>query len=71
MRRLLRIEGHPELARDPNSGMIVNINKSNSKRQIAIREQKLKERKEIDDMKSDISDIKTMLQTLIESKSNG
>ena len=51
--------------------MIVNINKSNSKRQIAIREQKLKERKEIDDMKSDISDIKTMLQTLIESKSNG
>ena len=50
--------------------MIININKEKAIQSRRIREQKLKERQEVDTLKADVSDIKRMLQQLLENKHN-
>jgi hypothetical protein len=64
------IEDHPDLVRDYTTGMIININKEKAIQSRRIREQKLKERQEVDTLKADVSDIKRMLQQLLENKHN-
>jgi len=68
---LIKVEGHPDLARDLRTNAIVNINKEKAQQRRKARDAKLKEREELDQIKSDVNDIKAMLQKLLESKNNG
>jgi len=70
-RKLLPVEGHPDLARDPRTNAIVNINKDKADHRRKAREARLKEKEEFEQVKSDVQDIKAMLQKLLENGSNG
>ena len=66
MGNYIKVEGHPNLVRDKNSGVILNINKSeiNANR---IRKEKQREKdNEIEQLKNDVSEIKSMLNKLVE-----
>jgi len=70
MKDYMPVEGYPDLLKDMKTNMIVNINKEKAIQSRRIREQKLKERQEVDTLKADVSDIKRMLQQLLENKHN-
>ena len=65
------VKDYPNLVRDPNTNMVLNINKSKSRHKRIVEEAKKQERAEIDQLKSDVSDIKMMLQKLLENGTNG
>jgi ribosomal protein L14E/L6E/L27E len=68
---LIQVEGHPDLARDPRTNAIVNINKEKAAQRRKARDSRLAEREEFKQMKSDVNEIKAMLQKLLESNNNG
>jgi hypothetical protein len=69
-RKLIPVKDYPDLMRDEQTGMIVNINKSKHRqRQLAIEHQR-KKNEEIDQLKDDVNEIKQMLQKLLESGTN-
>tara|TARA_Y100000389_G_scaffold165307_1_gene169437 strand:- start:1901 stop:2116 length:216 start_codon:yes stop_codon:yes gene_type:complete len=70
MSSYISVEGYPDLARDKSTGMILNINKDNTDAFIKKRDRELQQREEIETLKSDVQDIKMMLQKLIESFAN-
>lgn len=60
------VEGKPDLVRDSRSGAIVNINKNEMQ---AARERKQKrkyQQAEFDQLKSDVDEIKQLLNKLVE-----
>ena len=70
---MIRVEGKPGLARDPNSGAILNINSSEIQaakaRKIAMAQEEERKKQLIDDvemLKEDMSDIKELLLTIKE-----
>jgi hypothetical protein len=70
MRKLLPVEGHPHLVRDMKTGVICNINKSKAEQAGRVRLQRMKERAEVEDLKSEVHELKTMLQKLLENGQN-
>lgn len=70
-RKLIPVEGHENLARDPATNIILNINKDKSEQYKRIRDQKLKEQQKIENLESDVQEIKAMLQKLLENGTNG
>jgi len=71
MEKFLPIKGHKDFVRDTNTGMVLNINKNKARRQRIILDEKRKEREEIEGLKSDVQEIKAMLQQLLENGTNG
>jgi uncharacterized FlaG/YvyC family protein len=73
-KNLINVEGHlGDLARDPSSGAILNINKTeiqNAREAKRIRQQKALEEKNlketVDRLQSEMSDIKRLLSTIVE-----
>lgn len=66
MNSYIKVEGHPNLVRDKNSGVILNINKTELEAN-RIRKQKQREKdNEIEQLKNDVSEIKSMLNKLVE-----
>lgn len=65
------VEGHPDLVRDPRTNMIMNINKDKIRQELLKRERAKQEREEMNQLKSDVEQIKQMLQKLLENGSNG
>ena len=70
---MIRVEGKPGLARDPNSGAILNINSAEIRaakaRKIAMAQDEEIKKQLIDDvemLKEDMSDIKELLLTIKE-----
>ena len=66
MNNYRKVEGHPNLVKDMNTGVILNINKTELE---ATRTKKLKERqreKDIDDLKNEVNEVKTLLKKIIE-----
>ena len=62
----IKVEKDPELVRDTNTGVILNINKEEIS---AARKRKLERRqkeKEFEDLKNEVGDIKNMLTKIIE-----
>jgi len=68
---LIPIEGHPDLVRDIKTNAIININKDKADLRQNARELRLQEKQEFEQVKSDVQDIKAMLQKLLENGSNG
>jgi len=71
MTNYVPVKDHPDLVRDMNTGMILNINKSKTKQKKLEAAQRQQERQELDELKSDVSEIKMMLQKLLENGTNG
>ena len=72
------VKDHRNLARDTESGAIVNIDRSAYLNAVERHKNKEKQKKTIEDntndinsIKSEISEIKIMLKTLIEGKDHG
>jgi hypothetical protein len=69
----LKVEGHPNLKRDPTTGVILNTNQSayqnyliNKTKQSAERNEIESIKKDLDSLKIDISDIKNILLSILE-----
>tara|TARA_A100001011_G_C14038341_1_gene726694 strand:- start:190 stop:420 length:231 start_codon:yes stop_codon:yes gene_type:complete len=64
----IKVEGHSNLARDPNNGAIININ-SSEMTQARIRKYNWKQQQnEIKNLRNELSDMKQLLNKLIEDK---
>ena len=70
---MIPVDGKPGLARDPNSGAILNINSDEIKaaraRKRARKQEELKQKQLVEDvesLKQDMSDIKNLLLTIKE-----
>jgi hypothetical protein len=75
MDQFLKVSGHDDLVRDTSSNAIINTNMAEYEQYMARRKAKLEEKQliakqaeEINNLKSDISEIKQMLQMLIKDR---
>lgn len=64
--RIVRANNAPGFGRDPETGAIININSSEVNAARKAKERRLKEKEEMNALKQDVSDIKAMLNQLIE-----
>jgi hypothetical protein len=62
---MLRVEGHKNLYRDPETGAIVNCDTAEYAKYLTIKNKKRSEKDEIENLKSELSEIKSLLQELI------
>ena len=68
---LIPVEGHQNLYRDRNTGSIVNTDKSNYNNYMKVKRLKQTEKEELDIIKADIEEIKSLLRELTNgSRSN-
>ena len=68
---LIPVEGHQNLYRDRNTGSIVNTDKSNYNNYMKVKRLKQTEKEELDTIKADIEEIKSLLRELTNgSRSN-
>ena len=66
--KLLRVENHPELRKDPNSRVVFYVDEQANRKHEAMKAANKKTKSmqsEINALKNDVSDIKTMLTILI------
>ena len=63
---LIPVDGHNNLFRDRNTGAILNNDKSGYVQYVRLKEQKQRERNEIDQLKKDIDEIKSLLRQIID-----
>ena len=75
MEQFLKVSGHDDLVRDTSSNAIINTNMAEYEQCMARRKAKLEEKElitkqaeEINNLKSDISEIKQMLQLLMKDR---
>jgi hypothetical protein len=75
MEQFLKVSGHDDLVRDTSSNAIINTNIAEYEQYLARRKAKLEEKQliakqaeEINNLKSDISEIKQMLQMLMKDR---
>jgi|TARA_B100001093_G_C26860009_1_gene1029570 tetrahydromethanopterin S-methyltransferase subunit B len=66
MKSYVAIEGNSSLARDPNSGTIVNINKDEISKARLLKTKRKEQEREFDDLKNEVSEVKELLNKLIE-----
>ena len=62
----LKIEGHEGYVKDPNTGVVLNVNQeeiNGAKKRRALRKQ---QEEDINNLKNEVSDIKNMLNKIIE-----
>ncbi len=65
---MIPVEGNKNLFRDENTGAIVNIDNQGYLNYVNSRNRKLSEKKELDNMKKDIDEIKSLLHELVNRK---
>jgi hypothetical protein len=61
---MIKVEGHKNLFRDENSGAIIDMDNRAYASYMASKNRKLDEKAELDEMKQDIDEIKTLLKQL-------
>lgn len=62
---MLKVEGHQNLYRDPETGAIVNYDTMEYAQYINMKNKKKQQREEIENLKDEISEIKQLLKELI------
>ena len=60
------VEGHSGLARDPNSGAIVNINKDEIQKARETKAKRQKQKSEFQELRQDVDELKVLLNKLVE-----
>ncbi len=63
---MIPVEGHKNLYRDEKSGAIINTDSHGFSQYEKSRKLKLTQREELDDMKKDIEEIKSLLKMIVE-----
>jgi len=61
----VRVEGHSSLFKDKKTGVIVNRDKEGLERAKQMKLAKRKQKEEIESLKKEVGEIKTMLSTII------
>jgi hypothetical protein len=61
-----KVDGNSDLVRDKKSGAILNINRSEFDKAKAARAERFREKEELKTLKNDVSELKSMLQQLLE-----
>jgi len=62
---MIPVEGHKNLFRDEKTGAIVNTDTLGYSQYIKIKSEKQKQREELDQIKNDINEIKSLLKELV------
>jgi hypothetical protein len=62
---MIPVEGHINLFRDEQSGAIVNLDTKEYQNYVRLRNERKKQREEIEQLKSDVSEIKQLLKELV------
>lgn len=62
----VKVEGHPGLVKDPETGIVLNTNSGELSAARARKEQRKQKEKEFEELKSDVQELKGMLKTIIE-----
>jgi len=62
---MIPIEGHKNLYRDENTGAILNADNIGYNNYLKLRDEKLKQKNEIENLKKELSEIKSLLKELI------
>ena len=63
---MIKVEGHPHLYRDENTGAIINCDDVGYDQYIKSIEKSKERKREISDMKKDIDEIKSLLKILVD-----
>ena len=61
---LIRVEGEKHLFRDPDTGAILNTDSSGYNQYVKMRKRRQTQKEELDILKKDIEEIKTLLREL-------
>lgn len=69
MTKFIPVTGHPNLYRDSESGAIINCDTMGYNQYISTLNRRESRKKEIDDMKKDIQEIKNLLRQLLNNES--
>ena len=67
---MIKVEGHPNLYRDPKTGAIINCDNHGYNQYLKSLESRMKQKDEIENMKKDINEIKSLLKLLVEGNNN-
>ena len=67
---MIPVEGHKNLFRDETTGAIINCDNNGYSQYLRMQSQKQKEREEIEKIKDDISEIKSLLREIINGPKN-
>ena len=59
------VKGHRDLARDPQNNMIVNVNGHDYEHYVASRNAKKAQHEDLDNLKGEIGEIKSLLKELV------
>jgi len=62
----IKVEGRPDLVRDSSTGAIINTNNTRARSALLRAEKARKERQEIEELKNDVAEIKSLLTQLLE-----
>jgi len=62
----IKVEGYPDLVRDPSTGAIINTDKNAYQNYINSRNRKLQEIERIENLENDINDIKNLIHKILE-----
>jgi len=65
---MIPVEGHTNLYRDESSNAIINCNDYEYEQYLKIKNSKLKEKNELNDLKKEVEDLKDLIRQLIDSK---
>ncbi len=65
MEDLISVEGHPNLFRDQKTGAIVNCDNVSYKQYLNSISNRMNTKKEIENLKNDVEEIKSLLKELI------
>tara|TARA_R100001082_G_C4347392_1_gene152919 strand:+ start:196 stop:399 length:204 start_codon:yes stop_codon:yes gene_type:complete len=63
---MIKVEGHPHLYRDENSGAIINRNSMEYKQRLKVKRSADKQESELKRMREDIDELKNLLKMLVE-----
>jgi len=66
MSEYIKVDGHSNLVRDKSSGAIININSTEFEKARLAKQAKKRQEQELQDLKHEVSEIKSLLLKLIE-----
>lgn len=62
---MIPVDGHKNLFRDENTGAILNCDSSSYEKYIKMRDEKKRQKEDIENLKGEIKEIKSLLMELI------
>jgi hypothetical protein len=65
MKKMIPVDGHPNLYRDAQTGAIINCDTLSYNQYVASLQKRESDKKEIENIKKDIGEIKSLLRELI------